>query len=122
MNLFGSLKHWRVDNTSRTKRYFNNELYLIISNKVTIPSGETSIIKTFANGPGITLRRPITSVILEGYANYENRSLIRVHPSLHDIGDKNNVVIPIIVTNTEERCLGRGAKIAYCHGDFYEFS
>lgn len=97
---------------------------LITSNKVFLKPGETKVIKTIAKGDGIAAKQPFTTqtIIAEGYNDREARTSVRVQPSIYNIGENNDFVVPVSITNTspQNKAVGKGVKIAYCYDNFNE--
>ena len=125
-----SLKQWGVNNEIQTLTLnfsvvnlstgpqSGGEINLITSYKVMLKLGETKVIKTIARGHPVAAARPYTTqtIIVEGHDERENRTSVHLQPSICHIGDNNDFVIPISVTNTsaQNRTIGKGVKIAYC--------
>ena len=132
-----ALEQWGVNNSTHTLTLnksvvnlnscpqYGGEVNLVTSSKITLKPGETKLIKTVAKGDGVTARRSITkqTVITEGDKIREKRTLVRVQPAIYNIGENNDFVVPVNITNTssQNRVVGKGVKIAYCCNDFYEF-
>ena len=137
-SMLNMLHYWGVDNDSASlylnssviKLYsepqYENSVNLIVREKITLLPGETKIIKTLARGPAIEAIRPISSstFISEGLEEYENRTSIRVYPSLNYVGNDNSNLVSIAVKNTSShnKTLGKGTKIATCVSDFVELN
>ena len=132
-----ALEQWGVNNSKQTLSLNSStvnlssgpearsEINLITSTKVSLAPGETKVIKTVAKGTGIAADRPITmcSVVAEGECERSDRTNVLVHPSICSIGENNDCVVPITITNTstQRRAVGKGVKIAHCYNDFAEF-
>ena len=130
------LKQWGVNNEMQTLTLNSSvvnlsagpqsggEVNLITSNKVFLKPGETKVIKTIAKGDGIAAKRPFTTqtIIAEGYNDREARTSVRVQPSIYNIGENNDFVVPVSITNTspQNKAVGKGVKIAYCYDNFNE--
>lgn len=132
-----ALEQWGVNNSKQTlslnsstvnlstSPQAQSDINLITSNKVSLLPGETKLIKTVARGVGIAADRPITmcSVVAEGEHDRRNRTNVLVHPAICNIGENNDCVVPLSITNMskQRRTVGKGVKIAYCYNDFDEF-
>ena len=130
------LKTWGVNNNSRTLHLnssivglyseppYNNRVNLITREKLTLLPGETKMVKALAIGPAVQANRPVTSSVLytEGYSKYEKRTSVCVFPSVNNIGQHNDLSVPIMIKNTSsrERTVGKGTKIAQSSEDFIE--
>ena len=130
------LESWGVNNTSSTLHLNSSSLpvydaphhdahvTLITCGKTTLAPGESKFVKAISRGPGMSAYRPVTEDVwmYEGVPEQEERSRIRVSPSLNVLGTRNNHVIDVRVTNTsaQRRCVGKGIKLAYGHKDFDE--
>ena len=135
-SLLAKLNNWGVDNVTSTLRlnssivpvYDNPQhderITLITSGKVTLEPGESKTIKTVASGPGMVALRPVTEELwmYEGLTEREERSFVRVSPALNVIGNRNDNVVHVKVTNTsnQKRAIGKRVKIAQAHKDFVE--
>ena len=68
--------------------------------------------------------RPVTEELwmYEGLTEREERSFVRVSPALNVIGNRNDNVVHVKVTNTsnQKRAIGKRVKIAQAHKDFVE--
>ena len=96
INLLNTLTNWGVNNNSSTldlnssavnlfsEPEYNNQVNLIIREKLILLPGETKIIKTLAVGPTVEANRPITSstFFTERNSDYEGRTCVRVYPCL----------------------------------------
>ena len=130
------LKSWGVNNTTSTLHlnassipvydapHHDGHVTLITCGKTNLAPGESKFIKAISRGPGMSAYRPITEDVwmYEGLPEREERSHIRVSPSLNVLGTMNNQVVNVRVTNTsaQRRCVGKGIKLAHGHKDFDE--
>ena len=133
-DVLAKFERWGVDNVSSTltlnsssipvydQPQFDHSVNLITSTKTSLLPGETKIVKTIAKGPGVTASRPFTFNIImaEGVEERENRTHVRVFPSLNTVGENNINEVYIQATNTsnQTRTLGKGVKIAVGNSDF----
>jgi hypothetical protein len=135
-SLLAKLNNRGVDNVTSTLRlnssivpvYDNPQhderITLITSGKITLEPGESKTIKTVASGPGMVALRPVTEELwmYEGLTEREERSFVRVSPALNVIGNRNDNIVHVKVTNTsnQRRAIGKRVKIAQAHKDFVE--
>ena len=133
-SLLAMLESWGVDNINSTLSLnsslihlcdapqYDNQINLITSCKTSFLPGETKTIKTSVRGSGMSAARPYTQQLwmAEGITDREDRSLLRVFPSLNVIDENNENTTSIQITNTsnQKRTLGKGTKIAIGHQEY----
>ena len=130
-SLLSKLQNWGIDNNKSTLTLnssivpINNspvrdeQINLVTCNKIILQPGESKVIKTTAKGSGVSSTRPITEQVwmTEGLNNREDRTFIRVFPTLNVVGSDNDFSVNLHVTNTSSqiRAIGKGTKIAIGH-------
>ena len=125
---------WTVDHISSTlsldsscvqiyeRPQYDDNVNLLTSCKTVLLPGETKVIKTIAKGPGTTAFRPFTenTIMTEGVQEREQRTSVRIFPSLNSLGKANVNTAFVRVTNTSHqvKTVGKGVKLARGHCDF----
>ena len=133
-SLLSKLKNWGVDNVNSIlslnssivhlsdSPQVDDRVNLITSCKTTFLPGETKTIRASVRGPGISASRPYTQQLwmTEGISDREDRSSLRVFPSLNVIGEHNQNTTLLRVTNTskQRRALGKGTAVALGNTEF----
>ena len=134
IDYLSTFNSWGVDNLSSTlllgtsrvqvfdRPQHNQNVNLITSSKTTLLPGESKLIRTTATGPGITANRPITDQVFmcEGLEERENRSAVRIFPSLNTLGMNNDNTVFLKATNTSNqiRSVGKNVKIGHANCNF----
>ena len=135
--MLSKYKQWSVDNERYLVKFNDayipvsseppscNGITLIVPKRCTLAANQFTLIQSKVKGPGLPAFRPITrlSIVTEGNPDLQHRVGLAIQTSIPIISEPNDSTpIGVINTNSVNKTVGKGTKLASGLNSFIELS
>ena len=136
LSLLRKLKQWGVDNERNLVKFNDayipvsseppscNGITLIVPKRCALAANQYTLIQSKVKSPGLSASRPVTnlSIVTKGNPDLQHRLGHAIQPSIHISEPNDSVPIRVINTNSVNKKVGKGIKLASGLNSFIELS